>query len=179
YGAYKREFSKEPPYNFQREKSFRFWQKPTLGRPTSIFENKSGSYSIWLEFQVPLVGVEKKRPDIVVQKGKHDSLFDPAILDEIAQGTWNFFKHLKQIDLVVECKEFPFATWFKDIEEQIIPYRKAINPKKMILASKERIPCDIKQRMYNEKIIALDGAFPDNEEFLDNLKSEISFLEEN
>lgn len=183
FTAYENQYSKRPPSIAQRSESFQMLFRTTLGKPTCTFSGHSGTFSLWHEFQVPtqesivreyfghsIPGLKLIRPDIVVQVGSHTSLFRPSLLEEIAAGRLNFFSHLTPVDLVIECKEFDFGLWIDEIDKQLVPYKRILKPKKMILVSKEEIPTYGRRRIEENSIEIIDNFTPSLTRSLDDLK---------
>ncbi len=119
-------------------------ERLTLGPPTVVLE-KPG-YSIWEEFQTPTPepAVPRLRPDFVVKKDTHQSLFDPRVLDYIRdyelEGTQlapDFFDCLKPIDLLIECKTFG---WRGEHVEQVSRYHRLLSPKRILIVARKTIP---------------------------------------
>lgn len=91
-----------------------------------------------------------KKFDIVIQKGDINSMF----IEKPTYGDWNkyetpfdvpiyYFKKMKQIDILIECKEDKFDYWKSDIENQIIPYYEIYKPNKMALISRFSLPANV------------------------------------
>ncbi len=133
-----------------------WWIEQGSGFSTCIAETPFGDLTFWLEFQpsrtahvmsmfsgkrVPI------RPDIVVVKGHFE-------------GTSNFIRSGKPIDLIVECKEDPFDKWEKEIRSQILPYLEKFKPNNFIIASLERVPDIVKRDLERRGIKVIDDLKP-------------------
>ena len=99
------------------------------------------------EFVSILKKESTRRFDIVIQKGDINSMF----IEKPSYGDWKkfktpfdipvyYFNKMKQIDILIECKEDKFDYWKSDIENQIIPYYEIYKPRKMILISQFPLP---------------------------------------
>jgi len=89
------------------------------------------------------------RPDILftqVAKSCHDLFKNPAI---------NF-------KLVIECKNFDYEFWSADVDMQIIPYKKILQPEHILVVSLKPIPQAIKDRLNNLKVDVIDNVYPDS-----------------
>ncbi len=126
-------------------------ERLTLGPPTVVLDDPA--YSIWEEFQTPTPepGVPRLRPDFVVKKGQHQSLFDPKVLDYIrdyeldrTQLAPDFFNCLKPIDLLIECKTF---RWREEHKEQMNRYKRLLSPKLALLVARREIPPPQKKKL--------------------------------
>jgi hypothetical protein len=84
------------------------------------------------------------RPDIVVARGSFER-------------TEEFVESENAIDLLVECKEDPFDSWKREIESQILPYRQIFKPNNLILVSLEHIPEDVRGKLEDQGIKAVDN----------------------
>jgi hypothetical protein len=120
---------------------------------TCIAETPYGDFTLWLEFQ-PSKGAHMLgmfagrrvpvRPDIVVARGSFER-------------TEEFVESENAIDLLVECKEDPFDSWKREIESQILPYRQIFKPNNLILVSLEHIPEDVRGKLEDQGIKAVDN----------------------
>ena len=97
--------------------------------------NRGNNWTCWFEpqkieeappnYEGPLTsffegGVVWKRPDIVISKGKYNSLVDAP-----------------KFNILLECKNLPFESWWDDgkiIKEQLLPYKILFNPEIFIVA---------------------------------------------
>jgi hypothetical protein len=64
------------------------------------------------------------------------------------------------IKLIIECKNFDYEYWAKDVENQIIPYKKIFQPEHMVVASLKPVPQDVKNRLKSLGIEVLDHVYP-------------------
>jgi hypothetical protein len=64
------------------------------------------------------------------------------------------------IKLIIECKNFDYEYWAKDVEKQIIPYKKVFQPEHMVMASLKPVPQDVKNRLKSLGIEVLDHVYP-------------------
>jgi hypothetical protein len=64
------------------------------------------------------------------------------------------------IKLIIECKNFDYEYWAKDVENQIIPYKKVFQPEHMIVASLKPVPQDVKKRLKSLGIGVVDHVYP-------------------
>ena len=111
------------------------------------------------EFVSILKKESTRRFDIVIQKGDINSMF----IEKPSYGDWEkfktpfdipvyYFNKMKQIDILIECKEDKFDYWKSDIENQIIPYYEIYKPRKMILISRFSLPSNIISYMEDKGI---------------------------
>ena len=122
------------PFPIEKEKKLsQVKERMTLGELISFLRKKS-----------------TRRFDIVIQKGDINTMF----AEKPKYGDWEkfetpfdipvyYFNKMKQIDILIECKEEKFDKWKNDIENQIIPYYEIYKPRKMILISRFSIPSNI------------------------------------
>ena len=84
------------------------------------------------------------------------------------RGSYRYVRELldagKGIDLMVECKEDPFAKWKGDLEGQIAPYLDFFKPRSFLLVSMKPIPTDGINFMEDLGIKVVDGLDFKNEE---------------
>ena len=116
--------------------------------------------------------IRDRRLDIIVQKGDHDTMFRERpwdIYEKLEGMSWEervdlpnyFFKKMKKIDLLIECKERPFEEWKSDIEGQIIPYYETYRPRKMALVSAHPLPEHVRSRLESIVIAVISPFSPD------------------
>ena len=124
----------------------------TQGLPTPAFAGRVGSryYTFWFEPQLTegyhLVGMvlgrrAHVRPDIIV-----------------SMGIYSFIKEAvdKGVDLLVECKNTDYEHWREEIYTQIPDYQKSFKPKKLIIASLERVPDYAKEALREKNVYVVD-----------------------
>ncbi len=127
---------------------------------TFIAETPLGDMTFWFEFQpdkmTRMMDISTRerlpvRPDIVG-----------------ARGSYRYVRELlnagREIDLMVECKEDPFANWRRDLEGQIVPYLNLFKPRSFLLVSMKPIPTDGVNFMEDLRIKVVDGLNFKNEE---------------
>jgi len=85
------------------------------------------------------------RPDIAIIHGG-------AKCDELAQG----FK----VKLIIECKNWEYMYWAKDIDRQVIPYKEIFKPDIMVLASLKKVPQYAKNMLSRYGITVIDEVHP-------------------
>jgi len=126
---------------------------------TGIAETPFGDITFWLEFQpnkgAHMIGMFAERhipirPDIVVVKGYFER-------------TAGFVNSKKPIDLIIECKEDPFDTWRKDINNQILPYKETFKPNNFLIASLDSVPNTTKRNLESKGIEIADNLKPSSE----------------
>jgi hypothetical protein len=73
-----------------------------------------------------------------------------------------------EIKLIIECKNFDYKYWAKDVRGQIKPYKEIFQPKHMIVASLKPVPQDVKNELKSRGIEVIDNVYPggDGEEQL-------------
>jgi len=64
------------------------------------------------------------------------------------------------IKLIIECKNFDYEYWAKDVEKQIIPYKKIFQPEHMVVASLKPVPQEVKKRLKSLGIEVIDHVYP-------------------
>jgi hypothetical protein len=64
------------------------------------------------------------------------------------------------IKLIVECKNFDYEYWAKDVEKQIIPYKKIFQPEYMVVASLKPVPQDVENKLKSLGIEVIDRVYP-------------------
>ena len=85
------------------------------------------------------------RPDIVILRGGESC-------DELVEG----FK----VKMIIECKNWDYEYWSKDLGNQIIPYKEIFQPEIMVLASLKKVPDHIKAWFERYGIIIVDEVYP-------------------
>jgi len=68
-------------------------------------------------------------------------------------------KNLKVLT-IIECKNIEYEKWSKDIETQIIPYKRIFEPKTFILTSMKKVPDSARMKLDREGIIVIDEVYP-------------------
>lgn len=148
-------------------KKLDFMMPVTWYGPTVKMSVNGNIYSIWHEFSAPsptLTGGTHKRFDIIVQRGDFDSMFpQKPNYDEISGMSVEqfsdlpnrFFREMRKIDLMIECKEQNFEKWKDDIDTQIIPYKETCEPNKMLLISACRIPENVVSKLGERGIMTI------------------------
>jgi len=150
---------------------------------------KVGNYSLWYEFDITphtmcegilldycgSFNVEKcreplpqwllqiwSRAQTVLGKSPRELQgLRPDIMFTQASSCSDFFKSSTLlIKLIIECKNFDYEYWAKDVEKQIIPYKKVFQPEHMIVASLKPVPQDVKNRLKSLGIEVLDHVYP-------------------
>jgi len=104
------------------------------------------------------------RPDIAILRGGE-------ICDELIEGF--------EMAAIIECKNWDYEYWSKDVYSQIIPYKEIFQPEAMILASLKRIPDHVKTRLTKLGITVVDEVYPGGEgveELLQFVKSLAGWL---
>jgi hypothetical protein len=64
------------------------------------------------------------------------------------------------IKLIIECKNFDYGYWAKNVDMQIIPYKKIFQPEHMIVASLKPVPQDVKNKLKSLGIEVIDHVYP-------------------
>ena len=85
------------------------------------------------------------RPDIVILEGG-------ASCSDLVKGF--------RIRMIVECKNWDYTYWAKDVENQIIPYKEIFQPDMTVLASLKKVPEHVKEYLNRYGIIVVDEVYP-------------------
>jgi hypothetical protein len=154
--------------------------------PLAIIKN----YGLWFEFDLnphTMFGGELWYRDNVPTKIKEifervEKIKDkyklskiplrPDIVLTYAKNRNEFFED-PSIKLIIECKNFEYKFWKKDIEKQVIPYVEIFNPEEVILASLKPIPLFVKNKLANFNIHVIDNVYPNGcgeKELIDCIK---------
>jgi hypothetical protein len=158
-----------------REVNLDFGQSPY--HAVASFTCKEGSCSLWYEFDMnpltmcggmlwyreasPVLKVFYARAGAIIRRrrlGRAPLRPDIAILvggsdcNELARGF--------RVKAIIECKNWDYKYWMKDVDTQLIPYREVFQPDKLILASMKRIPRTVKQRIESYRIRVIDEVYP-------------------
>lgn len=93
------------------------------------------------------------RPDVVI-------LHRGANCDELAEGF--------RVRAIIECKNWEYEYWARDVDNQLIPYREIFRPDTMVLASMKKVPDAVKTSLRRQGIVVIDEVYPggDGEEEL-------------
>ncbi|MEL9990109.1 MAG: hypothetical protein QXP98_02880 [Thermoproteus sp.] len=149
----------------------------------AILDTPHGPVTMWVEFQetpeihvydikivdgsklifVRSPGRRAVRPDIVVARGKYDTVGE-------------LLKSGGAIDLLIECKVLPYEEWRRDVDEQLIPYMSRFKPRGMILVSRREVPRSVKERLERYGIKLMDNVNLNNKESIEELKKQIQKL---
>jgi hypothetical protein len=96
-----------------------------------------------------LLGIELKglRPDIMFTQAVRScrDLFESSTLT---------------IKLIIECKNLDYEYWATDIEKQIIPYKRILQPEHMVVASLKPVPQGVKEWLKHLNIRVIDNVYP-------------------
>jgi len=65
-----------------------------------------------------------------------------------------------EIKLIIECKNFDYAYWAKDVNMQIKPYKEIFQPEHMIVASLKPVPQYVKNELKSWGIEVIDNVYP-------------------
>jgi hypothetical protein len=65
-----------------------------------------------------------------------------------------------EIKLIIECKNFDYGYWAKDVNGQIIPYKEIFQPEHMVVASLKPVPQDVKNKLESLGIKVIDHVYP-------------------
>ncbi|MEM4971876.1 MAG: hypothetical protein QXE01_11575 [Sulfolobales archaeon] len=85
------------------------------------------------------------RPDIAILQGGMSC-------DEVV----NEFK----VKMIIECKNWEYEYWAKDVDNQVIPYKEIFQPDVIIIASMKKVPEHIKSLLNRHGIIIIDEVHP-------------------
>jgi len=85
------------------------------------------------------------RPDIVIlQRGTN--------CNDLIEGF--------RVKMIIECKNWDYVYWAKDISTQVIPYKEIFQPDIMVLASLKKIPEHVEGYLSRYKIAVIDEVYP-------------------
>jgi len=85
------------------------------------------------------------RPDIVVLEGG-------ARCNELVNGF--------RVRMIVECKNWDYTYWAKDVDSQVIPYKEIFQPDVMVLASLKKVPEYVREYLGRYEIVVVDEVYP-------------------
>jgi len=85
------------------------------------------------------------RPDIVILRGGRN-----------CEDLVNDF----EVVAIIECKNWDYEYWFKDVDSQIIPYKEIFQPDALIIASLKKVPTHVKTRLAKLGITVIDEVYP-------------------
>jgi hypothetical protein len=155
-------------------------------KPIAIIKN----YGLWFEFDLTphtmfegelwyrdgiSLGIKEifERAERIKDKYKLSKIpLRPDIVFTHAKNKNEFFEN-PSIKLVIECKNFDYEFWEKDIRKQIIPYVEIFNPEEVILASLKPVPLFVKNKLANFNIHVIDNVYPNGcgeKELIDYIK---------
>jgi hypothetical protein len=84
----------------------------------------------------------------------------PDIVFTYASNAKDFMEN-PIIKLIIECKNFDYTFWEKDVEKQVKPYVEIFNPEHMVIASLKPVPQYSKQKLFNYGIDVIDNVYPE------------------
>jgi hypothetical protein len=83
------------------------------------------------------------------------------MLIQTASSCHDLFKSpTLSIKLIIECKNFDYEYWAKDVDNQIIPYKEILRPEHMVVASLKPVPQDVEKRLKSLGIDVIDNVYP-------------------
>jgi len=85
------------------------------------------------------------RPDIAILQGG-------TSCNDLVEGF--------RVKMIIECKNWDYRYWAKDINAQIIPYREIFQPEIMIIASLKKVPEYVKENLSRYGITVIDEVYP-------------------
>ncbi len=156
------------------------------------FNSKYGLCSLWYEFDIhpitmggglawykypdTLKEFHNRAANIIESKELKKAPLRPDIV--ILQGGSNFEELLKgfYVKMIIECKNWDFSYWSKDIDLQIIPYKEIFQPDNMVLVSLKKVPEYVKTKLNGEGIIIVDEVYPNGRGETELLKLVRNFI---
>jgi hypothetical protein len=63
------------------------------------------------------------------------------------------------IKLIIECKNLDYEYWATDIEKQIIPYKRILQPEHMVVASLKPVLQDVKNKLKSLRMEVIDDVY--------------------
>jgi len=99
--------------------------------------------------------------NVLYRKGLKRSPLRPDIA--ILQGGTSCNELIKgfMVKSIIECKNWDYEYWAKEVDTQVIPYKEIFEPEIMILASLKKVPEYVKEYLSNRKIIVIDEVYPE------------------
>jgi len=85
------------------------------------------------------------RPDIAILQGG-------ASCNDLVEG----FK----VRMIIECKNWDYGYWAKDIDIQVVPYKEIFQPDIMVLASLKKVSKYVKEYLGRYGIVVVDEVYP-------------------
>ena len=85
------------------------------------------------------------RPDLAIIEGGNSC-------DKLLEGF--------RVKTIIECKNWDYTYWSKDVENQIIPYHEIFQPETTIIASLKKIPDQVKNKLAKHRITVIDEVYP-------------------
>jgi len=82
----------------------------------------------------------------------------PDIAFTYAKSAEEFLKR-PVIKVIVECKNFDYAFWKSDVEEQVKPYAEILKPEHMVIASLKPVPQYLKRELLRFGVDVIDGVY--------------------
>jgi hypothetical protein len=82
----------------------------------------------------------------------------PDIAFTYAKSAEEFLKR-PVIKMIVECKNFDYAFWKSDVEEQVKPYAEILKPEHMVIASLKPVPQYLKRELLRFGVNVIDGVY--------------------
>jgi hypothetical protein len=127
--------------------------------PESMFEGIPRRKNILSQFK----GMEiyKKRAcEVVKRLGLKSLPLKPDIVFTYAKEPREFLQN-PAIKLLIECKNFDYSSWERDVENQVKPYMEIFRPEHMAVASLKPVPQDVKKALACYGIDVIDNVYPE------------------
>ena len=130
----------------------------------------------WYKYPDTLKEFHNRAANIIESKELQKAPLRPDIV--ILQGGSNFEELLKgfYVKMIIECKNWDFSYWSKDIDLQIIPYKEIFQPDNMVLVSLKKVPEYVKTKLNGEGIIIVDEVYPNGRGETELLKLVRNFI---
>jgi len=127
--------------------------------PESMFEGIPRQKNILSQFKE--MEIYKKRTyEVVKRLGLKSLPLKPDIVFTYAKEPREFIRN-PAIKLLIECKNFDYSSWERDVENQVKPYMEIFRPEHMAVASLKPVPQDVKKAIACYGIDVIDNVYPE------------------
>jgi len=125
--------------------------------PESMFEGIPRRKNILSQFME--MAIYKRACEVKKRLGLKSLPLKPDIVFTYAKEPREFLQN-PAIKLLIECKNFDYSSWERDVENQVKPYMEIFRPEHMAVASLKPVPQDVKKALACYGIDVIDNVYP-------------------
>jgi hypothetical protein len=106
------------------------------------------------------MAIYKRACEVKKRLGLKSLPLKPDIVFTYAKEPREFTRN-PAIKLLIECKNFDYSSWERDVENQVKPYMEIFRPEHMAVASLKPVPQDVKKALACYGIDVIDNVYPE------------------